>query len=65
MTNAESLIQGLQEIDEYEIAEQVADYINCPSSDDCTYDGGKDHSPCISCKVKWLRDEWEYEDLEE
>lgn len=60
MTNAEALIQGLQEINDDEIAEQVADYINCPSSDDCTYNGGKDHTPCTACKVKWLRDAWEY-----
>lgn len=60
MTNAKALIQGLKEVDDDYIAESVADYIICPSSDDCTYDGGKDHSPCIACKVKWLRGEWEY-----
>lgn len=60
MTNAEALIQGLKEVDDDDIAESVADYISCPSSSGCTYDGGKDHSPCIACKVKWLRGEWEY-----
>lgn len=60
MTNAEVLIQGLNEIYDDDIAESVADYISCPSSPDCTYDGGKDHTPCTVCKIKWLRDEWEY-----
>lgn len=60
MTNAESLMQGLMEIEDDEVAEMVADAINCPSSSGCTYDGGKDHTPCVVCKVKWLRDEWEY-----
>ena len=59
MTNAEALIQGLQEINEEHIAECVADYINCPSSPDCAYDGGKDHTPCTACKIKWLAAEWE------
>lgn len=54
-TNADMLIDALQNVDDDEIAESVASYINCPSSDDCGYQGGRDHSPCIVCKAKWLR----------
>ena len=54
-TNADMLIDALQNVDDDEIAELVASYINCPSSDDCGYQGGSDHSPCIVCKAKWLR----------
>lgn len=54
-TNADMLIDALQNVDDDEIAESVASYINCPSSDDCGYQGGSDHSPCIACKTKWLR----------
>lgn len=60
MTNAEALIQGLQKIDEGDIAEQVSDYISCPSSSECGYNGSKDNSHCTPCKIKWLRAEWEY-----
>ena len=54
-SNADMLIDALQNVDDDEIAELVASYINCPSSDDCGYQGGSDHSPCIVCKAKWLR----------
>ncbi|MFV0518231.1 MAG: hypothetical protein ACK5MV_12620 [Aminipila sp.] len=57
MTNAEVLIHDLQKINENEVAECVADYIACPSSDDCKYDGA-DSTPCTNCKVKWLKAEW-------
>lgn len=54
-TNADMLIDALQNVDDDEVAESVTPYINCPSSDDCGYQGGSDHSPCITCKMKWLR----------
>lgn len=54
-TNADMLIDALQNVDDDEVAESVAPYINCPSSDDCGYQGGSDYSPCIACKTKWLR----------
>ena len=54
-TNADMLIDALQNVDDDEVAELVASYINCPSSDDCGYQGGSDYSPCIACKTKWLR----------
>lgn len=38
--------------------EAVADYIACPSSNDCKYDG-YDNSICTECKVRWLLCEWE------
>lgn len=40
--------------------EYVAEYISCPSADECKYDGG-DNSRCIECKIKWLESEWEQE----
>ena len=36
----------------------IADYIDCPSSEDCKYDGGNDHSCCTECKIKYLESEW-------
>lgn len=54
-TNADMLISALRNVDDDEIAESVASYINCPSSDECGYQGGSDDSPCIACKIKWLR----------
>ena len=40
--------------------EYVAEYISCPSVDECKYDG-EDNSCCIECKMKWLESEWEQE----
>lgn len=54
-TNADMLIDALQNVDDDEVAESVASYIDCPNSDDCGYQGGGDQSPCIACKVRWLR----------
>lgn len=63
MSNAEviakDLLTAIKEEDE-ELLECVAEYINCPSEDDCKYDGGSDHTPCIECKKKWLKKEFEY-----
>lgn len=59
MTNAEAIIKDLQNIDDYEIAIFVAEYIACPSSDDCTYDG-RDSSPCVDCKIRWLRSDFDF-----
>lgn len=59
MTNSDALIISLAEIHEDHIAEGVAHYINCPSSEDCTYDG-RDSTPCVECKVKWLRSETDW-----
>lgn len=36
----------------------VADYIACPSLEDCNYDG-KNNDCCTECKVRWLQKEWE------
>ncbi len=38
--------------------EAVADYIACPSSSSCDYDG-YNNSVCTRCKVSWLKSEWE------
>lgn len=56
MTNREVLIQSLQdkEADMY-----TADYIACPSSPGCKYDGSSDHSTCDGCKMEWMDKEWE------
>lgn len=58
MINAEVLSHDLQNIDVEEIAQSVVDYIACPSSDDCTFDGN-DTTPCTACKITWLRSEFE------
>lgn len=57
MTNAEVLVHDLQEINKEEVAQCVADYIACPSSDDCKFDGS-DSTPCTDCKIKWLQSEF-------
>lgn len=56
MTNREVLIKSLQdkEADIYTV-----DYIACPSSPGCKYDGSSDHSACDECKMEWLDKEWE------
>lgn len=51
-------LQAFECMDDFE-REFVADYISCPSSDDCSYDGGTDKSCCTECKIKWLLEEWE------
>lgn len=56
MTNREVLINSLKD---KEVDECTVDYIACPSSENCNYDGGNDHSPCDICKMKWLDEEWE------
>ncbi len=57
-TNAEVIIQALKNIEDDEIAESVAEYINCPSCVGCKYDGA-DNSVCEECKITWLRGKWE------
>ena len=54
---AKSLLLSADGEDE-EILSFVADYISCPSEDECHYDG-KDNTCCNKCKVKWLQKEWE------
>lgn len=61
LTNADALCADLKNfasLDE-EQQEAVADYIACPSSPGCEYDGGSDRSCCAPCKVKWLLGFWE------
>ena len=61
-TNAQVLAQGLGEFDglDYEVQETIADYIECPSSNDCEWDGKAEHSYiCTECKIRWLNQEWE------
>lgn len=43
---------------EYEQKECVVDYIGCPSSADCKYDGS-DNTCCAECKIKYLEKEIE------
>jgi hypothetical protein len=59
MKNFEVLKHDLEHFEYLEDFQQesLADYIACPSSDDCKYDGW-DNSVCTECKVKWLNDEW-------
>ena len=35
----------------------LVDYMACPNSDNCEYDGiNSDY--CTSCKIKWLEEDW-------
>lgn len=60
-TNAEvianDLLTAIKE-DNEELLECVADYIACPSEEECNYDGGTNHEPCVECKKKWLKKEF-------
>lgn len=59
MKNWEAIKHDIQHFDFLEDfqKEALAEYIACPNSTDCKYDGG-DHSCCAECKVKWLEEEW-------
>ena len=56
MTNREVLIKSLQD-KEADIC--TVEYIACPSSPGCKYDGSSDYSACEECKMEWLDKEWE------
>lgn len=61
-TNAQVLAQGLGEFDclDYEVQETIANYIDCPGSDDCTIPGKIEYNYiCTECKIRWLNQEWE------
>jgi hypothetical protein len=61
-TNARVLADALNNYDilDWEEKETIADYIECPSARDCTWDGNpKNQSVCTECKVRWLEQEWE------
>ncbi len=60
VTNADAIIQGLQEINNDDVAVSVADFIACPYSVNpfCEYDGN-DNSCCIDCKTEWLKKDFE------
>lgn len=61
MTNAQVLAQGLSDFDslEYEAQETIADYIECPNSNDCAWDGKTENLYiCTECKVRWLSQKW-------
>ena len=60
MTRYEALSHDLALFGLLEDVEQecVAHYIECPSVDECDYDG-IDETKCTACKIKWLKGEWE------
>ena len=60
-TNAEVLADGLNDfaLKEDFTQEEIVDYISCPSTSPCDYDGGSNHDCCTRCKVKWLLSKWE------
>ena len=62
MNNAEAIIQGLENIEDDEVAISVVHYINCPytHNPDCKYDGGKTDECCDKCKLDWLKKDFEY-----
>lgn len=62
MTNAEVIAQGLKDFAALEdcVQEIIADYIDCPSVENCARDGKSEHKDvCTECKVKWLMQEWD------
>lgn len=61
MTNAEAIASDLTTAikdNNEELLECVAEYIACPSEEECNYDGGSNQEPCVICKMKWLRKEF-------
>lgn len=60
ITNAEAIIQGLENINEYEVAISAVHYINCPYTynPDCKYDGDTNNECCDYCKLEWLKKEF-------
>ena len=60
-TNAEVLADGLNDfaLKEDFTQEEIVDYISCPGTSPCDYDGGSNHDCCTRCKVKWLLSKWE------
>lgn len=60
-TNAEVLGQALLDFDklDYEVQESIADYIECCNGPECYFDG-KDTDLCRPCKVRWLKEKWEW-----
>lgn len=62
MTNAEVIAEGLKDFAALEdcVQEIIADYIDCPSVENCAWDGESKHKDvCTECKVKWLMQEWD------
>jgi len=59
MTNAEMLVHDLSNAKDDGELEALVDYIGCPNSHDCNYDGSSNHKPCVECKIKWLKSKWE------
>lgn len=62
MKNAEVIANDLMNAirnEDDELLECVADYISCPSEEECDYDGSGDYTPCVACKKKWLKKEFD------
>jgi len=55
MKNFKMLSEDLKNYDALDNCQKqcITDYISCPNSDDCQYDG-KDNSCCVNCKIRWL-----------
>lgn len=58
MKNYEMLAKELTSFPELEEYQKIwlIDYINCPSSKYCKFDGEDDRF-CVRCKIKWLESE--------
>lgn len=60
-TNAQVIAHDLKffhTLEDYQ-KDVVADFISCPGSGKCEWDGNpKNTSVCIECKVRWLEQEW-------
>ena len=58
-TNAEMLADALRCISDDEIAESVEGYIECPDSEKWGYRGAGNYAPCVACKSKWLKSQYD------
>ena len=57
MTNLEVIVEDLLNLEKSEF-HTVCDYISCPSSTECNYDG-ENNECCEECKFKWLYKEFD------
>ena len=56
---AEMLAEAFRYISDDEMAQAVEGYIECPNSEPCDYQGGDNYAPCVVCKIKWLKSQYD------
>lgn len=61
-TNAEVIGKALLDFAslDYEVQENIADYIECTNDPECKWDGKTENlDVCTECKLRWLEKEWD------